>query len=169
VADGEHWRAAPQGYYYVGPFSLLGEYTISAQNVRQNVGPFQSALLHNTGWQVAAGWVLTGEDATFTGVTPRNAFDPRAGKWGAFQVVGRYAELNIDDDAFPIFSNPALSASGAQAWSAGLNWYLNKNLMLKASYSHTTFTGGGGAGATAPATVTRQPEQVFFTRVQLSF
>jgi phosphate-selective porin OprO and OprP len=168
VADGEHWRAAPQGYYYVGPFSLLGEYTISAQNVRQNVGPFQSVLLRNTGWQVAAGWVLTGEDATFTGVTPRNAFDPRAGKWGAFQVVGRYSELNIDDAAFPLYANPA-SASSAQAWSAGLNWYLNKNLMLKASYSHTTFTGGGGAGATAPATVTRQPEQVFFTRVQLSF
>ena len=71
VADGEHWRVAPQTYYYVGPFSLLGEYTISAQNVRQTVAPFQQALLRNTGWQVAAGWVLTGEDATFTGVTPQ--------------------------------------------------------------------------------------------------
>jgi phosphate-selective porin OprO/OprP len=168
VADGEHWRVAPQGYYYVGPFSLLGEYTISAQNVRQTVAPLQSALLRNTGWQVAAGWVLTGEDATFTGVTPRNAFDPRAGKWGAFQVVGRYAELEIDDAAFPLYANPA-SASGAQAWSAGLNWYLNKNLMLKASYSRTTFTDGGGAGTTPPASVTRQPEQVLFTRMQLSF
>lgn len=165
LADGEHWRVAPQGYYYVGPFSVLGEYTISAQNVRQAT---QTALLRNTGWQVAAGWVLTGEDATFTGVTPRNAFDPRAGKWGAFQVVGRYAELDIDDAAFPLYANPA-SASGAQAWSAGLNWYLNKNLMLKTSYSRTTFTGGGGAGTTPPASVTRQPEQVFFTRVQLSF
>lgn len=168
VADGEHWRVAPQAYYYVGPFSLLGEYTISAQNVRQTVAPFQQALLRNTGWQVAAGWVLTGEDATFTGVTPRNAFDPRAGKWGAFQVVGRYAELDIDDSAFPTFANPA-SASGAQAWSTGLNWYLNRNVMIKASYSRTTFTGGGGVGTTAPAIVVRQPEQVFFTRMQLSF
>lgn len=169
VTDGEHWRLAPQGYYYVGPFSLLGEYTISSQNVSRNIAPFESATLKNTGWQVAAGWVLTGEDATFTGVTPRNAFDPRNGKWGAFQIVGRYAELDVDDDAFPLFSNPLTSASGAQSWSAGLNWYLNKNLLIKASYARTTFDGGGGAGAAAPAAVTRQPEEVFFTRMQLSF
>lgn len=167
-ADGEHWRVAPQGYYYVGPFSLLGEYTIAAQKVRQTAAPFQSALLRNTGWQVSAGWVLTGEEATFTGVTPRNAFDPRAGKWGAFQIVGRYSELDVDDAAFPIFANPA-SATAAQAWALGLNWYLNKNLTIKTSYSRTTFDGGGGVGATAPAIVTRQPEQVFFTRAQLSF
>lgn len=169
VADGEHWRLAPQGYYYVGPFGLLGEYTISSQRVRRNVAPFESADLRNTGWQVAASWVLTGEDATFTGVTPRNAFDPHNGKWGAFQIVARYAELDIDDDAFPLFSNPLISASGAQSWSAGLNWYLNRNLLIKANYSRTTFTGGGGAGMPAPASVTQQPEEVFFTRLQVSF
>lgn len=169
VADGEHWRVAPQGYYYFGPFSVLSEYTISAQNVRQNVGPFQDAFLRNTGWQVAVGWVLTGEEATFTGVTPRNPFDPHNGKWGAFQIVCRHSELDIDDDAFPIFANPTISATAAQAWSAGVNWYLNKNLMIKVSYARTTFDGGGGAGVIAPAIVTRQPEQVFFTRAQLSF
>jgi len=83
--------------------------------------------------------------------------------------VARYAELDIEDDAFPLFANPATSASAAQAWSAGLNWYLNKNMLVKLSYSRTTFTGGGGAGAPAPATVTRQPENVLFTRVQLAF
>lgn len=162
VAAGSHWRLAPQGYYYVGPFSLLGEYTISGQGVRRNIAPFESATLKNTAWQVAAGWVLTGEDATFTGVTPRNPFDPHNGKWGAFQLVGRYAELNIDGDAFPLFANPLTSARAAQSWSAGLNWYLNKNLTIKTSYSHTTFDGGGSV-------VTRQPEQVFFTRLQLAF
>jgi len=76
------------------------------------------------------------------------------------QVVARYAELDVDDDAFPVFANPATSASAAQAWSAGVNWFLNKNIRLNASYSHTTFTGGGGAGTTAPAVTTRQPESV---------
>lgn len=170
VADGEHWRLAPQGYYYFGPFGLLGEYTVASQRVRRNIAPFESARLQHTGWQVAASWVLTGEDASFTGLTPRNAFDPHNGKWGAFQVVGRYSELDIDDDTFPLYANPLTSATGAQAWSAGLNWYLNKNLTIKTSYARTTFTGGGaGAGATAPAAVTRQPEEVFFTRMQLSF
>lgn len=169
LAEGEHWRLAPQGYYYAGPFGLMGEYTISSQKVRRNLAPFESARLEHHGWQIAASWVLTGEEASFTGVTPRNSFDPRSGKWGAFQIVGRVAELDIDDAAFSLFANPLTSATEAHSWSAGLNWYLNRNVMLKASYSRTTFDGGGGAGTTAPAAVTQQPEEVFFTRMQLSF
>ena len=107
--------------------------------------------------------------AMFNGITPKHPFDPHQGQWGALQLVARYAELDIDDDAFPVFANPDTSASRAQAWSAGLNWFLNKNIRLNASYSHTTFTGGGGAGSSAPATVTRQAESVFFTRIQLAF
>jgi phosphate-selective porin OprO/OprP len=170
-ASGEHWRLSPQGYYYYGPLSLLGEYAISDQGVRSTAaaGPTANADLHNTAWEVSGGWILTGENASFNGVTPLHPFDPHNGQWGAFQVVARYAELDIDNAAFPLFANPATSASAAQAWSAGLNWYLNKNIRLNASFSHTTFTGGGGAGVTAPAIVTRQAENVFFTRVQLAF
>jgi phosphate-selective porin OprO/OprP len=168
VANGEHWRLSPQGYYYYGPLSLLGEYAISDQGVR-NTATAAEAYLHNTAWEISGGWVLTGENASFNGVTPLHPFDPHNGQWGALQVVARYEELNIDNAAFPVFANPATSASGAQAWSAGLNWYLNKNIRVNASFSHTTFTGGGGAGTTAPAITTRQPENVFFTRVQLGF
>jgi phosphate-selective porin OprO and OprP len=168
VADGTHWRLSPQAYYYYGPLSLLGEYAISDQGVR-NTATGARADLHNTAWNITGGWVLTGENASFTGVTPLHPFDPRKGQWGAWQLVARYSELDIDNDAFPVFSNPGTSASAAQAWSAGLNWYLNKNIRMDASYSRTTFTGGGGAGTTAPAVTTRQPESVFFTRFQLAF
>ena len=171
TASGEHWRLSPQGYYYYGPLSLLGEYAISDQGVRSTApaGPTANAYLHNTAWEVSGGWILTGENASFNGVTPLHPFDPHNGQWGAFQVVARYAELDIDNAAFPLFANPGTSASAAQAWSAGLNWYLNKNIRLNASFSHTTFTGGGGTGTVSPAIVTRQPENVFFTRIQLAF
>jgi phosphate-selective porin OprO and OprP len=166
-ASGEHWRLSPQGYYYYGPLSLIGEYAISDQSVKNGAA---TADLHNTAWEISGGWILTGENASFNGVTPLHPFDPHKGQWGALQVVARYAELDIDNNAFPVFANPVTSASAAQAWSAGLNWYLNKNIRLNASYSHTTFTGGGGNTATtAPGVVTRQPENVFFTRVQLAF
>ncbi len=168
VSRGEHWRLSPQGYYYYGPLSLLGEYAISDQGVR-NTATGARANLHNTAWEISGGWVLTGEKAAFNGIVPLHPFNPHSGEWGAFQVVARYSELNIDDNAFPVFSNPTTSASAAQAWSAGLNWYLNKNIRLNASFTHTTFTGGGGTTATAPSTVTRQPENVFFTRIQLAF
>jgi phosphate-selective porin OprO/OprP len=168
MAHGTHWRLSPQGYYYYGPFGLLGEYVISDQGV-ENSATRRTADLKNTAWEISGGWVLTGEDISYNGLTPRHPFDPRNGEWGAWQVVARYAELNVDDNAFPVFANPATSASAAQAWAVGLNWYLNKNIRVNASFSRTTFTGGGGAGATVPAAVTQHAEEVFFTRIQLAF
>jgi phosphate-selective porin OprO/OprP len=170
VAAGQHWRLSPQGYYYYGPFGLLGEYVISDQKVSlAGTGTHPSALLANTSWGIVGSWLLTGEDATYGTVIPRHSFNPASGGWGAWQFVARYSELDIDHDAFPLFANPQTSARSAQEWSVGLNWYLNRNVSVKTSFSHTTFTGGGGAGASAPATVTRQGENVLFTRVQLAF
>jgi phosphate-selective porin OprO and OprP len=170
LARGTHWRLSPQASYYYGPFGLIAEYAISDQEVQRTVGNTTGrADLHHTAWQVSGGWVLTGEDATFTGVTPKHPFDPRNGQWGAWQVVGRYAELDIDNAAFPFYANPA-SASEARSWSVGLNWYLNRNIRVNASYSRTDFTGGaGGSPGSAPGSVSSHPEEVFFTRVQLAF
>jgi len=167
VAGGKHWRVSPQGYYYYGPFGLLGEYVISDQRVQTN--SLNTAALKNTAWQITGSWVLTGEDASYKSVVPAKPFDPAAGHWGAVQLVARYAHLDIDRDAFPLFSDPTASARSASAWSVGLNWYLNRNVLVKTSFSRTTFSGGGGAGTTAPAIITRQPENVLFTRVQLAF
>jgi phosphate-selective porin OprO and OprP len=162
VANGRHWRVSPQGYYYYGPLAVLGEYDISDQDVKNGAA---RADLRNTAWEVSAGWVLTGEDATYTGVTPRHPFNLRTGGWGAWQVVGRYEELNVDDSAFPNFAVSTASASSAHAWSAGLNWYLNRNIRFNASFSHTAFSGYTGGIPAVPA----QAENVLFTRIQLAF
>ena len=167
VAGGKHWRVSPQGSYYYGPFGLLGEYVISAQRAQTN--SLNTAALKNRAWQITGSWVLTGEDASYQRVVPAKPFDPAAGRWGAVQLVARYAHLDIDRDAFPLFADPTTSARSASAWSVGLNWYLNRNVLVKTSFSRTTFSGGGGAGTTAPAIITRQPENVLFTRVQLAF
>jgi phosphate-selective porin OprO/OprP len=163
VANGNHWRLSPQGYYYYGPFGFLGEYVISDQKISKGAA---SADLQNTAWQVAGSWVLTGEDASYAGVTPKRPFDPRANRWGALQLAVRYAELDVDNNAFPTFANPATSASGAEAFAVGLNWYLNRNIRANASFSRTTFDGNINRKA---ATVVRQPENVIFTRLQLAF
>jgi phosphate-selective porin OprO and OprP len=170
LADDDHWRLSPQGYYYYGPLGLLGEYVISDQGVtRTGVAPFSSAHLQNTAWSLALSWVLTGEDARFLdGVVPAQAFDPAVGHWGAWQLVGRYGELDIVSSAFPLYADPTASASSAKTWSIGLNWYLNRNVEVKTGFSHTDFH-GGGSGTSAPGTVTHQDENVLFTRLQLGF
>ncbi len=169
VANGAHWRLSPQAYYYWGPLGLMGEYVISDQRVANGAA---SRTLENRAWEVNASWVLTGEDNSFNGIIPDHPFSPRDGHWGAWQIAARYERLDIDKQAFPLFANPATSASGAAAWSLGLNWWLNKNVRVLTSFSHTTFEGGQGAvpaATTAPGIVTRQSENALFTRVQLAF
>lgn len=167
-ADGQHWRISPQGYYYYGPFSLLGEYVISDQEVSSAAGA-RKVEVNNNAWEISGGWILTGEDAAFTGVNPKHPFDPRNGDWGALQIVARYAELNVDDSAFKSnLADASKSADGAKAWAVGLNWYLNKNIRANLSYSHTTFTKYGG-GSYAAGAVPEQDENVLFSRIQIAF
>lgn len=173
VADGKHWRLAPQASYQKGPFGFLGEYTISHQEVLNNTTLARAPLEHNA-WQVSAQWVLTGEAASFTGIAPERPFDFNAGRWGAWQLVARYGQLNIDDETFGSFANATSSANSATAWGVGINWWLNKNVRVLTSYSHTVFEGGGSFNLADPKSipqgiVTQEDEDVLFTRVQISF
>ncbi len=165
ASTGIHTRLTPQGYYYWGPFGLLGEYVFNDDHVSNFAKKVTSANLENTGWEVSAGYVLTGEKDSYYGITPDHPFSPLNGRWGALQLVGRVAQLDIDKKAFAGYADPTTSAHEAEAWAMGLNWYLNRNVRVNTSFSRTTFEGGNGPNAT----VTKQPEEVLFTRLQLVF
>lgn len=162
IADGEHSRWSPQGYYYNGPFGVLGEYIRSSQAVALPSGPRDT--LDHAAWQVVGGWVLTGEAASYRGVAaPNNPFAPGGAGWGAMEVGARYGELRMDEDAFPLFADPALVAFQARSWGVGLNWYLTGNFKLVANVVHTQFDGAGAPGSD------REDETLFNTRAQFSF
>jgi phosphate-selective porin OprO/OprP len=167
IANGAGWRVSPQAYYYYGPFGLISEYAVSDQRVTLNK---TSADLQNSAWEVSGSWVLTGEDASFNGVTPRHPFDPRNGAWGAFQIAARWAALTVDSKAFSSgFASSKTSADGANAWSVGLNWYLNQNIRANLSFSHTTFNGFTGTAVEGSPIAAQQDENVLFSRIQLAF
>ncbi|HEV2692559.1 MAG TPA: porin [Verrucomicrobiae bacterium] len=172
--NGQGWRISPQASYYYGPLGLMAEYVISDTEAKRSAAiATKSVDVQNTAWEVTGSWVLTGEDASYNGVTPLHPFDPRINQWGAFQLVARYAGLDIDSDVFSGTSvtqlaDPTKNASGAQAWSVGLNWYLNKNVRANLSYSHTAFD-TFGASKIAAGNVGAQPESVIFSRLQLAF
>jgi phosphate-selective porin OprO and OprP len=163
VADGEHWRISPQGYYYWGPFGLFGEYAISEQWVRRDDGAATFGRTRNTGWQVAASYILTGEENSWRALTPKKPLNFRNGTWGAWEIAARIGQLDVDDDAFPLFANPANSATEATSWGVGLNWHLNRNVKLNLNYEQTDFKGG----ATSP--LLAKGEKVVLTRVQVAF
>jgi phosphate-selective porin OprO and OprP len=165
-ADGDHIRLTPQGYYFWGPLGIFGEYAISSQDVRQvggGAGAGEVAELRHTAWQVAASYVLTGEENSWRGITPKRPFNLSGGGWGAWEIAARYSELDIDDDTFPVFSNPDTSATRARSWTIGVNWHLNRNVKFNLNYEQTDFEGGDQNPITA------QKEHAILTRAQVSF
>lgn len=165
IADGRIWRVSPQAYYYRGPFGALGEYVVSTVNARPVTTGAKTAL-QNRAWQVAAGFVLTGEDASFTSVMPRQPFSWDDGTWGAWQIVARFANLKLDDNIFPLFASPATNAGEATSAGIGLNWYLSKTVRTSLDYFQTRFSNPVTVSSTQ---ILRQDEQALITRFQLSF
>lgn len=163
-ADGRRYRFSPQATYYYGPFGLLTEYVRESQEVSVGAGNYKKTTLNHDAWQIAASWLLTGETASFKGVTPKRNFDLDKGGWGAWELVARYSELELDDDTFAfgnlagtgvntggtlltrnhyLYSDPKSSAKSAKTWTAGINWYLNPEVKFSVNYAQTSFDGGG--------------------------
>jgi phosphate-selective porin OprO/OprP len=165
VADGQVWRVSPQAEYRHGPFGAIGEYVVSTVNVRPgSTGP--KAELQNKAWQLAAGYVLTGENSSYTGVVPSQPFSWENGTWGAWEVAVRYANLKIDDRAFPLFADPAVNANEASALGLGLNWYLSRTVRTTFDYYQTRFA---NKVPTSSTQILRQDEKALITRFQVSF
>jgi len=168
IADGHNTRLSPQLDYRWGPLGVLAEYVDSTVQVRPSATGAKTNL-QNHAWQVGLGYVVTGEDSSFNGVTPRQNFDWANGTWGALEVALRYADLKIDDAAFPVYAAVATNADEAQAYGLGVNWYLSKAVRVSADYFETHFGFAPGAPAVSTNSVLKQNEQALITRVQVSF
>lgn len=160
TAEENQQRLSPQAQFYRGPLLIHAEYVLSSIELRQAE---VVEKVKNQSWQIAGGYILTGEPATTETLTPFSPFDPTKGKWGAWQIAARYSELSIDDDAFISgFADPLRSADEAKAWAIGLNWYWNSNARIVFNFERTKFEGGAEDGD-------RDDENTFFTRFQIAF
>lgn len=166
-ADGKRFRLSPQFYYYYGPFGLMGEFVESVQDLRNNAATNKgtSAFKNNAG-QLAVNYVVTGENASYNGVIPRNNFDPSKGTWGALELVSRVDFLNAGKENLARFANLSSSAQRATGWGLGFNWYLNKNLKFSTGFEETFFDTGG---LTTYGTKDRPNENAIISRIQAVF
>ncbi len=168
IAKGDHYRWSPQAYYYFGPFGVMGEYIYTDQEVSGTFGVAPAPGEHkrrdvrNHGWFAQASWVITGEDASYKGVTPINNFDPANGRWGAFEVAGRIS--NVDLENAVIRQKIATGVTEAWEYTGGLNWYLNRAFKFQLNYAHTDFSQKATFSGEK-----RDHEDVIQTRFQLSY
>lgn len=171
VANGQGFTWSPQAYFYGGPLGILAEYVGSAIEVQRGALPVREVKNH--GYNLSIGYVLTGEDSSYRGVTPRTAFNPTAGTWGAFEVVARVAGVDIDDTVFAgtaaeRLANPSVSATQLTTYGLGLNWHLSRAVRTNFDFFRNEFDVAPGAAPAANALIA-DAETTFITRVQVSF
>lgn len=162
-ANGDRVRYAPQAYYTYGPLALLLEYAAVRQDVIRGAS---TATLTNTGAQISASWMLTGEQASFSGVKPARPLRRGGDGLGAFELLARYQENRIDRAAFSggFVDAGKSNADSASTWGIGLNWYLNDSSKFAVNYDHTVFGGGTGVRSLDGKT-----EDFLVARYQLAF
>jgi phosphate-selective porin OprO/OprP len=160
IAQKRRSRLSPQLYYYVGPFGLLAEYIVAQHTVEKRG---ERKKLNHQAWLVEASYVLTGDPNSYEGVAVKESFDLAKRTFGALELSVRYQELRLDDETFPTYANPALSARRARSFGAILFWHWSRNLAWLVDFDQTHFAGGAPDGGDRPT------ENALFTRAQLVF
>ncbi|MES2636793.1 MAG: porin [Pseudomonadota bacterium] len=111
-----------------GPLSFQSEYA------RASVSRTTGSDVDFDAFYAQIGYTLTGESRTYKGsdgefkrLTPKNNFDWKKGTWGAWEVAGRYDELDLNDGN--------ITGGEQKRVSLSLNWYLNDDVRVLAGYT----------------------------------
>jgi phosphate-selective porin OprO and OprP len=160
ASAGHRTSEAPQAFYYIGPFGLLAEDTITEEEFQKGTARHNVAF---RSWQVQASYILTGEKKSFGAPNPKHPFSFANHGWGAWEIAARTGDFKVDQGLFNYgFASLSSSPSFAREWLAGVNWYLNRITRISGDYGHTNFLGGAVNG-------NRASERVVLVRFQVNF
>jgi phosphate-selective porin OprO and OprP len=133
VSDAQVYSGEVAGNY--GSLLVQGEYFY--YNIDRSLG--LSSLTFNGGY-VEAGWILTGESraysnptASYLGVIPKDPFSLSGGGWGAWEIAARFSTIDLNDQ---LGSVEGVAGGKQTILTAGLNWYVNRNIRFVLNYLH---------------------------------
>lgn len=128
-----------------GIFELSGMYgplSFQSEFAKSDVSRKTNKDVDFTAWYAQVGYTLTGESRTYKGsdgefkrLVPKNNFDLKKGTWGAWEVAGRYDEIDLQDGI--------VAGGEAKRLSLSLNWYLNEDVRVLAGYTKAFDLDGG--------------------------
>lgn len=125
------------------------------------------------GWYVEGGWVLTGEarrynPATFAFDAPSIAhpFDPKTGKWGAWELAARYSVLDLNHHEDATLAADRVRGGEQTIWTLGVNWFPNSVAKFSLDYLNVDIDRKDPAGGLVPLS---QSYQTVNLRSQFAF
>jgi phosphate-selective porin OprO/OprP len=125
-----------------GAFFFQGEYFWFnvERNAATGLPPIGAPNLKFNGGYAEASYVLTGEthtynsgNAAYNGVVPANPFSLESGGWGAWEIAGRVSTIDLNDQ---LATANGVAGGQQTVYTAGLNWYANRNIRLMFNYLH---------------------------------
>ncbi|HJT42470.1 MAG TPA: porin [Rhizomicrobium sp.] len=142
--------------------------------------PFTAIAEHPTfeGWYVHASWILTGETRPYTVAAlnneiggfqqpvPSRPFSLRGESWGAWELVARYSDIDLDWNPRRVASATQLAGivgGRERILDIGINWYMNRNVKLQV---HNSFVKVDKGTAALP---TRDSQDLNIVGVRLQF
>jgi phosphate-selective porin OprO/OprP len=165
VSGAQVYSAEAAGAY--GPLYFQGEYFW--YNVDRGALPGLPSIKFEGGYAQAS-WVLTGEThaydpstAAYKGIIPANPFSLAGGGWGAWEIAGRISTIDLNDQ---LATANGVAGGRQTIYTAGLNWYVNRNVRFMFDYLHGDIT--KQASSTNPADVGARFDAVAM-RTQIAF
>ena len=118
---GDHaWHTGVEALWNVGACSLLAEYVRADLSTRDGASPVLD------GYYLTGSWVITGEHRPYD----RKAGYARRilpqGRWGSWEVIGRYGHVDLDDKA--------VRGGTLDGWWAGVNWWATRRIKMSVGY-----------------------------------
>ncbi|MDR6530506.1 phosphate-selective porin OprO/OprP [Caulobacter rhizosphaerae] len=120
-------------------FLIQGEYFDIALDRRNRAANVTDPKF--SGWYLEGGWVLTGEQrkynaANFAFDAPaiENPFDPKAGKWGAWELAARYSVLDLNHHEYATVAADRVRGGVQEIATVGLNWFPNSVTKFSLDY-----------------------------------
>ena len=112
-------RAGLEALWIGGPWS------VQAEAIREDVSrPGANPDFTAKGGYVFGSWVVTGESRPYKAGNVDN-IKPK-GKWGAFEVLLRYSEIDLND--------APVQGGKEHDWTLGANWYLTSHFKFQMNY-----------------------------------
>jgi phosphate-selective porin OprO/OprP len=113
-----------------GPFSMNAEYI----GARVSRIPDNANSSYN-GWYANVAYSLTGESRSYDFASGTLGAPKAAASTGAWELYAQYSAIDLRDHDLGALQNDT---------SAGVNWYINKNLRATVEYSHADMRRLGG-------------------------